>query len=248
MNKRNLQVFLEASEKIALEREQRLDEIFGAVEIDYETADRKIVSARAKAIGWPAALVAISAITAPAAVAIAAMYFIPPTILIFTAALPVAWAFYKFRKISQFIKKSLPSLAGFIEKNRINPDEQMEAYVSKLQDKLSEKTDMTEEQIEAFIELVVARVSEDEKCKEIAEKMTAALKSKENNELQLFRLTRQYDSAVQKVYEKLAEEAKEIYAASPDEQEPEQEPEEELAMVAESKQYNRWKVIAGVKK
>ena len=203
MNKSNLQVFLEASEKIALEREQRLDEIFGAVEIDYETADRKIVSARAKAIGWPAALVAISAITAPAAVAIAAMYFIPPTILIFTAA---------------------------------------------LQDKLSEKTDMTEEQIEAFIELVVARVSEDEKCKEIAEKMTAALKSKENNELQLFRLTRQYDSAVQKVYEKLAEEAKEIYAASPDEQEPEQEPEEELAMVAESKQYDRWKVIAGVKK
>lgn len=250
MNKSNLQVFLETSEKIASEkivpeRKQRLDEIFGGVEVEIDR-DAGRVEMKAKAIGWPGALVSVGWATAYAAVAIAAINAYPVALAAFTALVPVAWAFYRYKKIAQFVKNNFPRVGDFLEKNRMNPDEQMELYVSKLREELSKSKEvkMTEEQIDAFIEFVVTRISEDEKCKEISEKMTAALQSEKNNELLLYRLTNQYDKAIDKVYEKLAREAREIYTISPDEQEPE----EELAMVAESKQYNRWKVIAGVER
>lgn len=246
MNKSNLQVFIETSEKIALERKQKLDEIVGDVE--YTEEDGKVnFSTNGIGVSDNEKEVLISYGAFYAAVAITALITLPT----WTIFLTVGFAYYKYRKkrqfignlLDKFVKKFFPKIADQVENFDRTPGEQLQDFINKLNIKLSEEGVMNEEEIDTFIGLVINSITKDERCIQIGDEMAKLLKSEENDEMKVASLTVEFDKAMKDVLKRLLEEAK-----ANAEKNTEQEPEEELAMVAESKQYDRWKVIAGVKK
>ena len=252
MNKSNLQVFIETSEKIASERKQRLDEIFG--DVDVTVGDGKVkFSTDGIGVSENEKQVLISYGAFYAAIAITALITLPAW-----AMLPgLAFAYYKYRKkrqligkfLDKFMKKFFPQIADQVANFDRTPGEQFQQFINKLGIKLSEEGEMSEEEIDTFIGLVINSIAKDERVRQLGDEMTELLASEENDEMRIASLTVEYDKAMKDVLKRLLEEAKanaEKNAEQEPEEELEQEPEEELAMVAESKQYDRWKVIAGV--
>jgi len=245
MNKSNLQVFLETSEKIAAEKKQKLDELQATADVSEKGKVR--ISVEGISDGGRKDLkhivLGIGAFTT--AISIAALITYP----IWTPFVGAGLAIYLYRQrgkllgkiFDKFMKKAFPEKYKEIAKIDMTPGEQVQEFVNTLQIKLSEKTEMTEEEVDIFIGLLLHSISVDEKVRAIGDEMKEMIKSEENNELDIIRLTRDLDEAMDEVLKRLNEEAKAQAQGSA-------EPEEELAMVAESKQYDRWKVIAGVKK
>ena len=244
MNKSNLQVFLETSEKIAAEKKQRLDEISFKVRRDPETGE---FDAEVKAITpWSAllamsygAFTAIQNIAAFEAGTAAGFWFIAasglPTVIATLAG--VAGVAFLYKKFKNFFKKN----------KNYDPEAQLEKFISSLREKVlnNPDIDVTEEQLNGYLELLSTSVKQDEEYRRLSKEMLKLLSSKENNESEVVDLTGKLDDAFQDVLARLQKQTEDNLIILPA---PEQEPEEELAMVAEAKQYDRWKVIAGVKK
>ena len=252
MKKNNLQVFLEASEKIASERKQRLDEFFGGVDIekDGETGDMKV---KVKALGWPAALVGISVVAFDSMSTVAAVEAGTSAGLMFVASSALTPVLLTIGGIIgsailyKYLAKKYKHLKYQMTKNKqYDPEVQAEKFISSMKEKLLNKIPpITEKQLDGYLQLLSTSIKQNKKHQELSEKLLEALDSKENNELEVIGITEQLDEALQDTVAGLQMQAKKSTIELPA---PEQEPEEELAMVAESKQYDRWKVIAGVKK
>jgi hypothetical protein len=249
MNKSNLQVFIETSEKIASEKKQRLDEIDAVADISEEGKVRFTVEGISDKTSQDIKAVVITLSAFATAISIAAIVTLPVWASVAGAAMATGLAVYIYKQRAKFLgslfdklmKKAFPEKYKEIAKIDMTPGEQVQEFVNTLQIKLSEKTEMTEEEVDIFIGLILHSISVDEKVRAIGDEMKEMIESEENNELDIIRLTRDLDEAMDEVLKRLNEEAKAQAQGSA-------EPEEELAMVAESKQYDRWKVIAGVKK
>ena len=251
MNKSNLQVFLETSEKIASERKQRLDEIGVNINKDGETGDLEV---DVKALGWPSALLGISVVAFDAMSTVAAVEAGTAAGLMFVASsaltpvLLTIGGLIGAAFLYKYVAKKYKNLKYQMTKNKkYDPEAQAEKFVSSMKEKLlnNPDVDVTEEQLDGFLQLLSTSIKQDKEYQRLSKKLLKALDSKENNELEVVDITEQLDEAFQDILAALQVQAREHMIELPA---PEQEPEEELAMVAESKQYDRWKVIAGVKK
>ncbi len=249
MNKSNLQVFIETSEKIASERKQNLDEVEATIDTEDTGKVRFSVEGISDETRKDIKEVVIYYGAFATAISIAAIVTLPVWASVAGAAMGTGLTVYLYKRRAKFfgslfdklMKKAFPEKYKEIAKIDMTPGEQVQEFVNTLHIKLSEKTEMTEEEVDIFIGLVLHSISVDEKVRAIGDEMKEMIESEENNELDIIRLTRDLDEAMDEVLKRLNEEAKAQAQGSA-------EPEEELAMVAESKQYDRWKVIAGVKK
>jgi len=249
MKKSNLQVFLETSEKIASEKKQRLDEIEATADISEEGKVRFSVEGISDKTSEDIKEVVITLSAFASAISVVAILTLPVWVSVAGAAMATGLTVYLYKQrakffgslYNNFMKKVFPEKHKEIAKIDMTPGEQVQEFVNTLQIKLSEKTEMTEEEIDTFIGLVLYSIAVDEKVRVIGDEIKEMIKSEENNEFDMIKLTRDLDKAMNEVLIRLNEEAKAQAQGST-------EPEEELAMVAESKQYDRWKTIAGVKK
>jgi len=251
MNKSNLQVFLEASEKIASERKQRLDEIGVNINKDGETGDLEV---DVKALGWPAALLGISVVAFDSMSTVAAVEAGTSAGLMFVASsaltpvLLTIGGLVGAAFLYKYLAKKYKNLKYQMTKNKkYDPEAQAEKFVSSMKEKLlnDPEVDVTEEQLDGFLQLLSTSIKQNKEYRRLSKELLEALDSKENNELEVVGITEKLDKAFQYTLARLQVQAREHMIELPAR---EQEPEEELAMVAESKQYNRWKVIAGVER
>lgn len=251
MNKSNLQVFIETTEKMASERKQRLDEIGVSINKDGETGDLEV---DVKALGWPSALLGISVVAFDAMSTVAAVEAGTAAGLMFVASsaltpvLVTIGGLIGAAFLYKYVAKKYKNLKYQMTKNKkYNPEAQAEKFVSSMKEKLlnNPKVVVTEEQLDGFLQLLSISIKQDKKHQRLSKELLEALDSKENNELEVVDITEQLDETLQDILAGLQVQARENMIELPA---PEQEPEEELAMVAESKQYDRWRVIAGVKK
>lgn len=251
MKKSNLQVFIETTEKMASERKQRLDEIGVSINKDGETGDLEV---DVKALGWPSALLGISVVAFDAMSTVAAVEAGTAAGLMFVASsaltpvLLTIGGLIGAAFLYKYVAKKYKNLKYQMTKNKkYNPEAQAEKFVSSMKEKLlnNPKVVVTEEQLDGFLQLLSISIKQDKKHQRLSKELFEALDSKENNELEVVDITEQLDETLQDILAGLQVQARENMIELPA---PEQEPEEELAMVAESKQYNRWKTIAGVKK
>jgi hypothetical protein len=251
MNKSNLQVFLETSEKIASEKKQRLDEVGVSINKDGETGDLEV---DVKALGWPSALLGISVVAFDAMSTVAAVEAGTAAGLMFVASsaltpvLLTIGGLVGAAFLYKYLAKKYKNLKYHMTKNKkYDPEAQAEKFVSSMKEKLlnNPKVVVTEEQLDGFLQLLSTSIKQDKKYQRLSKELLETLDSKENNELEVVDITEQLDEALQDILAGLQAQTRENMIELPA---AEQEPEEELAMVAESKQYDRWKVIAGVKK
>ena len=251
MNKSNLQVFIETTEKMASERKQRLDEIGVSINKDGETGDLEV---DVKALGWPSALLGISVVAFDAMSTVAAVEAGTAAGLMFVASsaltpvLVTIGGLIGAAFLYKYVAKKYKNLKYQMTKNKkYNPEAQAEKFVSSMKEKLlnNPKVVVTEEQLDGFLQHLSISIKQDKKHQRLSKELLEALDSKENNELEVVDITEQLDETLQDILAGLQVQARENMIELPA---PEQEPEEELAMVAESKQYDRWRVIAGVKK
>ena len=232
--------------------------------IDPETGQIRADASISPANAWSAAIVAVggavtaTALIASANIAIAALTANPASALIvmtFTYLESRIFIDAIFRGISVLEKYGNKILSAFgietpgivkkfFEKIKGSPSKKAEQKIRDSIEKMIEAANLSEDEAKVFLIAVMEKVKSNKAYLELARDLAEEIAKNDLEKAE--EVSRKINALNIETFNSLVEDAVELVNAA-DEIRDRKEPEEELAVAAESKQYNRWKSIAGVK-
>ena len=151
---------------------------------------------------------------------------------------------YGNKILSAFGIKMPGLVKRFFQKIKGNPAKKAEQKIRDSINKMIEAANLSEDEAKMLLIAVMEKIKSNEAYLELARDLSEAIAKNDLEKTE--EISNKINALNMEIFQSLAEDALELVNAA-DEIRDKENSEEELAMVAESKQYARWKVIAGVK-